>query len=78
METVLAGLEWDKCLVYLDCIIVVGKSFDDMLENLGGVSLGLRQAGLKLKAKKATSLERGFYTFRIAYHRMLLLLTLRR
>ena len=52
METVLAGLQWDKCLVYLDDIIVVGKSFEDMLENLGEVFLRLRQAGLKLKAKK--------------------------
>lgn len=46
METVLAGLQWDKCLVYLDDIIVVGKSFEDMLENLGEVFKRLRQAGL--------------------------------
>jgi hypothetical protein len=51
METVLAGLQWDKCLVYLDDIIVVGKSFEDMLGNLGGVFLRLPQAGLKLKTK---------------------------
>ena len=34
METVLAGLQWDLCLVYLDDIIVIGKSFEDMLSNL--------------------------------------------
>lgn len=52
METVLAGLQWDKCLVYLDDIIVVGKSFENMMENLQHVFQRLHQAGLKLKAKK--------------------------
>lgn len=33
-ETVLAGLQRDKCIVYLDDIIVIGKSFDKMLRYL--------------------------------------------
>lgn len=37
METVLAGLQWDICLVYLNNIIVIGNTFEDMLENLGKV-----------------------------------------
>ena len=31
METVLSGLQWDICLIYLDDIIVIAKSFDEML-----------------------------------------------
>ena len=52
MESVLAGLQWDICLVYLDDIIVTGKTFEQMLENLGKVFDRLKKANLKLKAKK--------------------------
>lgn len=48
METVLAGLQWDICLVYLDDIIVIGHSFENMLDN----NLGKVFDRLKLKAKK--------------------------
>jgi hypothetical protein len=34
METVLAGLQWDICLIYLDDVIVFGKSFEDMFNPL--------------------------------------------
>jgi hypothetical protein len=34
IELVLRGLRWDKCLSYLDDIIVFGKPFDQALENL--------------------------------------------
>lgn len=34
VETMIAGLQWDKCIVYLNDIIVVGKSFEFMMENL--------------------------------------------
>jgi hypothetical protein len=34
METVLAGLQWDICLIYLDDVIVLGRSFEDMVTNL--------------------------------------------
>ena len=52
METVLSGLQWDICLIYLDDIIVIAKSFEEMLQNLEKVFLRLSSAGLKLKAKK--------------------------
>ncbi|KAK3104661.1 hypothetical protein FSP39_007335 [Pinctada imbricata] len=54
MESVLRGLQFETCLVYLDDIIVVGKSFEQMIENLTMVFSRLAQAGLKLKAKKCT------------------------
>ncbi|KAK3102810.1 hypothetical protein FSP39_014067 [Pinctada imbricata] len=54
METVLAGKQWKICLVYLDDVIVYGKSFSQMLENLRTVFNCLLKAGLKLKPKKCT------------------------
>ena len=52
MELVLRGLQWDRCLVYLDDIIVFGRTFGETIENLEKVFSRLRTAGLKLKAKK--------------------------
>ena len=52
METILAGLHWEVCLIYLDDVIVTGKSFEDMVRNLGKVFERFQQAGLKLKPRK--------------------------
>jgi hypothetical protein len=52
MEYVLAGLHWKICLVYLDDIIVVGKTFEDMIRNLDQVFQRFEEAGLKMKPKK--------------------------
>ena len=52
METVLSGLQWEICLIYLDDIIVFAKSFEEMLDNLAKVFDRLRTAGLKLKPRK--------------------------
>ena len=49
MDSVLAGLHWRDCLVYIDDIVVVGKSFEEHLHNLQQVLERLRQAGLKLQ-----------------------------
>ena len=54
METVLAGKQWEICLVYLDDVIVYGESFEQMLKNLQAVFDCLAKAGLKLKPKKCT------------------------
>ena len=54
MDTVLSGLQWQVCLIYLDDIIVYGKTFDAMLANLEKVFQKLLSAGLKLKARKCT------------------------
>ena len=54
METVLAGKQWEICLVYLDDVIVYGESFEQMLKNLQTVFDCLAKAGLKLKPKKCT------------------------
>ncbi|MCG7878904.1 MAG: RNA-directed DNA polymerase, partial [Candidatus Thiodiazotropha endolucinida] len=52
METVLAGLQWDICLIYIDDVIVYGKTFEEALKNLETVLERLQVAGLKLKAQK--------------------------
>ena len=52
METILAGLHWEVCLIYLDDVIVTGKSFEDMVWNLEKVFERFQQAGLKLKPRK--------------------------
>ena len=52
MDLVLAGLQWHNCLVYLDDILIIGKTFKEHLENLQLVFDRLREAGLKLKPSK--------------------------
>ena len=52
MEIVLRNLQYEKCQVYLDDIIVMGKDFETALENLKSVFLRLRQANLQLKVNK--------------------------
>ena len=52
MEAILAGLNWEICLIYLDDIIIHGRTFEEMLSNLDRVLNKLQEAGLKLKARK--------------------------
>ncbi|KAG8199258.1 hypothetical protein JTE90_003683 [Oedothorax gibbosus] len=52
METVLRGLSYEACLVYLDDIVIVGKEFNDHLINIRKVLTKLRYAGLKLSLSK--------------------------
>ena len=52
MMAVLAGLTWRECLVYLDDIIVYGRTFDEALERLEHVLKALKDANLKLHPHK--------------------------
>ena len=52
METVLRGMQWKTCLVYLDDVIVFGHSFEQCAGRLDSVIKALGEAGLKIKAKK--------------------------
>ena len=52
METVLRGLQWKECLVYLDDIIIFGRTFDETLGRLSRVFDRIQDAGLKLNPKK--------------------------
>ena len=52
MELVLKGLHWKICLIYLDDVIVMARTFEEELERLKQVFERLTRAGLKLKPKK--------------------------
>lgn len=52
MDLVLADLQWTTCLVYLDDIIVFGRTFGEHLQRLDEVLCKLRHANLKVKPSK--------------------------
>ena len=52
MSQVLRGLQWDRCLVYIDDILIFGETFDSALENLESVLDRISQYGLQLKSTK--------------------------
>ncbi|GFQ93901.1 retrovirus-related Pol polyprotein from transposon 17.6 [Trichonephila clavata] len=52
METVLGGLSYEACLVYLDDIIIVGRSFEEHFNNIRRVLQKLKEANLKLSPSK--------------------------
>ncbi|GBM61235.1 Retrovirus-related Pol polyprotein from transposon 297 [Araneus ventricosus] len=62
METVLRGLSSEACLVYLDDIIIVGRTFEEHLNNLRKVFQRLQKANLKLNPKKCR-----FFQKEVAY-----------
>ncbi len=52
METVLAGLQWEKCVIYLDDVLTFSKTFSEGIDNLKLVLDRFRKANLKLKPSK--------------------------
>ena len=52
MSQVLAGLNWKTAIIYLDDLIVVGKSFRSHLNNLKDVFDRLRRFNLKVSPRK--------------------------
>ncbi|GFW28490.1 retrovirus-related Pol polyprotein from transposon 17.6 [Trichonephila clavipes] len=52
METVLGGLSYEACLVYLDDIFTMGRSFEEHLKNIRRVLQKLKEANLKLSSSK--------------------------
>ena len=52
MEIALAGLQWTSCLIYLDDVIVFGKTFQEHLRRLELVLGRILSSGLKLKPSK--------------------------
>lgn len=52
IERALQGLQWHITVLYFDYIIDTGQDFFDHLNNLREVIERLREANLKLKAKK--------------------------
>ena len=58
METVLRGLQWEECLVYIDDIIVFGTSVGNCLSRLTKVFDRLNHAGLKLRPDKCSFFQK--------------------
>jgi hypothetical protein len=54
MNLVLRGMTWKEVLAYLDDVIVLGKSFEDMLQSLRKTFLRFRKYNLKLKPRKCS------------------------
>ena len=52
MDTVLQGLLWEKCMVYLDDIIVYSKTWEEHIVALDQVFSRLRAAGLQASGAK--------------------------
>jgi len=52
MESILRGLTYEACLVYLDDITVIGRTFQQQLDNLQKVFQRLQEAHLKLNPEK--------------------------
>ena len=53
MDSVLAGLQWSSCLVYLDDIIIMGRSFEEHLRNLQQYGMG-KASGPEASAQKVS------------------------
>lgn len=58
MDRVLAGMQWETCLVYLDDIIVLARDVPEMIQRLSQVFQRLQQANLKLKPAKCSLFHR--------------------
>ena len=54
MNLLLAGIQWTSCLVYLDDIIVLGRTFQNHLQHLSQVFQKLRDTNLKLKVQRCS------------------------
>lgn len=61
-ERLLAGLQLETCLVYLDDIIIFSMTFDDHLSKLQAVFQRLREANLHLKPQKCELQNQKFRT----------------
>ena len=58
MEKILPDLFNDICLIYLDDVMVMAKSFDGMLDNLHTILVRIPNANLKFNKKKCTFFQR--------------------
>ena len=58
MEGVLTGLVGEKCIIYLDDVLIIGRTYKEHLDNLREVFTRLTNAGLKLKPSKCKLVQR--------------------
>lgn len=58
MTIAMSGLNYEKCFIYLDDLIVFGRNLDDHNRNLLKVCNRLRSVNLKLNPEKCTFLQK--------------------
>jgi len=58
MHTVLRNENWEKCLIYLDDILVFGKTAEEHYQRLISVLQRIRESGLKLSPEKCHFFQR--------------------
>ena len=54
MNIILSGLNCETVLAFLDDICVLGRSFEDRLQNLEGVFRRFRKYGLRMRPRKCS------------------------
>lgn len=57
IQFVLRGLTWRTVIAYLDDVNVLGKDFDEHIQNLADVFEGFQQHNLKLKPRKCSLMQ---------------------
>ena len=58
MHIVLKNENWQKCLIYLDDVLIFGQSVDEHIQRLKAVLQRIREAGLKLSPSKCFFLKK--------------------
>ena len=61
MELILAALSYEVALIYLDDIIIFGKSFQEHLSRLELVLCRIKEAGLKIKGSKCRVFQKSIH-----------------
>ena len=52
MNLFIRGVHWKTALAFLDDVLIMGRTFEDHLSNLGEALKRFRKYGLRLKPKK--------------------------
>ena len=58
VELALSNLQWITCLIYIDDIIVFGKTFEQHMSRVEEVLERIKESGLKLKPEKTEMLQK--------------------
>ena len=57
MDSILHGLNWKDCLIYLDDVIIFAKNLEELNRQLDAVLERLEDAGVKLNTAKCQFLQ---------------------
>ena len=54
METILVGLNWETCMVYIDDIVVFSSTFDEHKKNIEEILQRLNDHGVMIAPEKCS------------------------